>query len=693
MLFSNNDSEKGSPHGSEGLSPGKKAWHDLTAQQLVRYEALFKLLEDMLGADDIYEIAQQVAKQWKYFANVASWRLMISENDEFVMVDGFRGQATVNRIGENSLSSWERYHWEKHCPSIIPVSAIDPNLVPPDHLVGSIIHEIQILPIFRNEKCVAILYAGSRREPFNDLDIKYIRLLGNYLIDRITSLLLQKAIKDIMNNIGTAIFTINSDMTVNTEHSKIAELYFSLTDFSQANVKQLLHLSDESERKFSMWLETVFSSQMVHRSWKKLEKICPVKEIEKENKNELLYLRIGYQPIFDQNKLIRIMVLATDITRQKNAEFFFQQSKNEKETQMERVQMLLENRPEVIDGFLDDARSILTILDEKEASQLFSESDTFKAFCRNVHTVKGLSGSISLTKFPRVLNSIEDLTERLITGKKPDIQFLNNWKELHREYRNELSAITDMRKKLFSGNENRLSIDKKDCVVFVDKIIRNEFKSNEFIVDGLIELSSVPLYQFFRRHNKVIEFYCVKNEKKVNPLRILNPLQKIPRSLARQLDGPITHIIRNCLDHGIESPRKRSEDGKPEAGTITIESSHTNNSITLTIIDDGKGLDDEMIAQSALKKGFVTRDQIAAMSTQQKQELIMFHGFSTKENATEISGRGVGMAAVKEGLTSLKGDIRILSRKGKGTTFILTIPVDLKNELDVLRQEISILDK
>ena len=188
---------------NEAFPPGTSDWHDLSALQLIRYEALFTLLEHIQGQEDIAEIVQQVTKQWKYFANVANWRLLLAVEHGFLIIDGFRGRATLSRVAETDLSPWDNYHWNKPRPSLIALADIAPDLLPPEHLVSNIICEIQVLPIMRREQCRGILNVSSRHKPFSELDNKFIRIFGNYFADRVTSLLLQKGAFDVLHNKAT----------------------------------------------------------------------------------------------------------------------------------------------------------------------------------------------------------------------------------------------------------------------------------------------------------------------------------------------------------------------------------------------------------------------------------------------------------------------------------------------------------
>jgi diguanylate cyclase (GGDEF)-like protein len=168
------------------------AWQNLAAQQLVRYEALFKLLEDIHGLEDISAIAEQVNRQWKYFANVAHWHMVLADETSYVIVEGFRGQTKLSRVPGQELSSWDLRHWQQQRPIKVQIARVDPAIPVPDHLLGSNLYEVQVLPILRGAQCGAILTVTSRHEPFTDIDDKYIRLLAYYLVDRIASIVLQK---------------------------------------------------------------------------------------------------------------------------------------------------------------------------------------------------------------------------------------------------------------------------------------------------------------------------------------------------------------------------------------------------------------------------------------------------------------------------------------------------------------------
>lgn len=151
----------------------------------------------------------------------------------------------------------------------------------------------------------------------------------------------------------------------------------------------------------------------------------------------------------------------------------------------------------------------------------------------------------------------------------------------------------------------------------------------------------------------------------------------LDRSLIESLSDPLTHMVRNAVDHGVESPEDRIRAGKPRQGLITIDARHEAGQVVVEITDDGQGIDPERIAKVALAKGLLTADKLDGMSAKDKTGLIFLPGLSTTKLANDVSGRGVGMDVVKTNLDRLGGKVEIISTAGKGTTFRIKLPLTL----------------
>jgi len=169
-------------------------WRERTGQQLVRYEALFTLLDDIQQTEDTAEICKRVAMRWKYFANVACWRLVLPKDQGFRVVDGFRGEAQITDVP--TLHAWDAHHLSSRMPRLMQLAELVEDPLPPEHLVGKSVSEIQILPFIRLGHCVGLLSVAARHLPFNELDIKFIRIFGSHFTDRLANILLRQQAMD-----------------------------------------------------------------------------------------------------------------------------------------------------------------------------------------------------------------------------------------------------------------------------------------------------------------------------------------------------------------------------------------------------------------------------------------------------------------------------------------------------------------
>ncbi len=184
-----------------------------------------------------------------------------------------------------------------------------------------------------------------------------------------------------------------------------------------------------------------------------------------------------------------------------------------------------------------------------------------------------------------------------------------------------------------------------------------------------------PLEKLFGKYPRLIRDLAGKTEKKIN-LVIEGADTEVDKSVLEELGDPLVHLLRNSGDHGIEKPEDRLAAGKEETGTIKLVAGHAGSHVRVQIIDDGKGLDREVIGAKAIERGLVSEEQLVTMSDEEVFRFILEAGFSTAEQVSDLSGRGVGMDVVRTNIESkLKGELAIESKKGEGTTLTITIPL------------------
>ena len=192
--------------------------------------------------------------------------------------------------------------------------------------------------------------------------------------------------------------------------------------------------------------------------------------------------------------------------------------------------------------------------------------------------------------------------------------------------------------------------------------------------EGVMKIRMVPINQIFSRFPRVVRDLCRDLNKKVN-LVIEGEDTELDKSVVEDLLDPIMHCVRNSLDHGIETPDVRVEQGKDEEGTLLLRASNEGNMIVIDIEDDGKGIDVEKIRNKAIERGLIHPNKI--ITDQEAFNLMCEPGFSTADKITNVSGRGVGLDVVKTQIEKLKGTVTVWSERGKGSRFTIRLPLTL----------------
>jgi chemosensory pili system protein ChpA (sensor histidine kinase/response regulator) len=194
--------------------------------------------------------------------------------------------------------------------------------------------------------------------------------------------------------------------------------------------------------------------------------------------------------------------------------------------------------------------------------------------------------------------------------------------------------------------------------------------------DQLMRMRLVPLSTLANRLNRTVRVSASKTGKQA-VLTLAGMDTEFDKSVADQLSGPLEHLLRNAVDHGIETPETRLAAGKPLAGQIRLEASHQGAHLVIRLSDDGAGLDYERIRGRAADLGWMTPDQAASLDNSDLERLILEPGFSTADAVSEISGRGVGLDAVASSVQALRGRLSVQSNPGQGADFTLRLPVSL----------------
>ncbi|PFG06696.1 chemotaxis protein CheA [Bacillus sp. es.034] len=192
----------------------------------------------------------------------------------------------------------------------------------------------------------------------------------------------------------------------------------------------------------------------------------------------------------------------------------------------------------------------------------------------------------------------------------------------------------------------------------------------------ILNMRMVPVETVFNRFPRMVRQLARDLNKKIE-LDIIGAETELDRTVIDEIGDPLVHLIRNALDHGIEMPELRVKNGKPEQGTVKLKAYHSGNHVFIELEDDGAGINKERVLEKAIQKGIVTDEAAHTLTDRQIYELILASGFSTAEQISDISGRGVGLDVVKATIESLGGSITIDSTEGQGSLFSIQLPLTL----------------
>jgi two-component system, chemotaxis family, sensor kinase CheA len=192
----------------------------------------------------------------------------------------------------------------------------------------------------------------------------------------------------------------------------------------------------------------------------------------------------------------------------------------------------------------------------------------------------------------------------------------------------------------------------------------------------ILNMRMVPVETVFNRFPRMVRQLARDLSKKIN-IEIIGAETELDRTVIDEIGDPLVHLIRNAIDHGIEKPDIRIKNGKPEEGTVKLKAYHSGNHVFIELEDDGAGINTQRVLEKAIQKGVVSEETALTLTDRQIYELILASGFSTAEQISDISGRGVGLDVVKATIESLGGSITIDSTEGQGSLFSIQLPLTL----------------
>ncbi|GEM_PF-95739 len=290
-----------------------------------------------------------------------------------------------------------------------------------------------------------------------------------------------------------------------------------------------------------------------------------------------------------------------------------------------------------------------TISNGKEISKIRSVSDAKKAEKTSIEPFKGTTQKESTS--PKKVREVKNI--------RVDIDRLDHM----------MNLVEDL-----VINRGRLElIAEKYRIKELDETLNMVNRSVSDLQILMMDIRMIPLNHIFNRFPRTVRDIAAKEGKEVDFI-IEGGDTELDRSVMDGLNDPLLHLIRNAIDHGIESPAVRAKAGKSTKGTLRLAASRDKDNVILVIEDDGGGIDSDIIKKKAFQKGLLTKEALDELSDEEANELLFLPGFSTAEKITDISGRGVGLDVVRTSINALQGTIKLETEYGTGTRFELVLP-------------------
>ncbi|MBF0397064.1 MAG: HAMP domain-containing protein [Desulfobacterales bacterium] len=487
-------------------------------------------------------------------------------------------------------------------------------------------------------------------------------------------------VNDILNNIEQGLFTINLDGSVNKEYSARANEILKVSDISSCKIEDIFRLDSAQKQVFDTWLKLVREKHLKQR-WHKLTKISPIQNLELEaaGKDHKDYISISYEKIFDKNNnLSKIMILALDVTEKRLKELQMIEERKKHLNEMKIILSIAATHPEEIYEFLEDSNTRLKRFKESINEQKIISDEKFESLYRDMHTIKGNSGSYNFDLLSSYSHKIENILEELrCCDKNKTEKFVVNINEYLNKIEQSIEEINQKASILYGrGDEMMVRIPKgyinKILNLCTDITLSPQSDKVKELTQKCIMLSWKPLKTFAKKYQKTITKFAKQINKDIEFI-IKNEQTLQPEDIFKNIDEALIHIFRNAVAHGIEIKSIRKQKGKG-IGNITFEVIDQNNNKIFIISDDGNGIDIDKIVLNCIKKGIITKEESEKLTDKEKLELIYLPYSTTVDEITDLAGRGFGMNVVLQTVKNLCGTILIDSVLGERTTFTITIP-------------------
>lgn len=513
--------------------------------------------------------------------------------------------------------------------------------------------------------------------------------LGNLRKDELTSSRARKETTDILNTVNEGLFLLDRNLKIGTERSLALGSIFRRDDLDGLSFEEVLRkIVPDKTLKTAMDYVALLWGERVNE--KLVKTINPLNEVEVHFDNpaggfETHFLEFDFNRVKSEGSLSHLLVTVNDVTKRVMLARELQESQEKAQAQLDLLLRILHVEPEALTSYLSDAevslKMVNTILREPAREEAVFRTKIDNIY-RQIHAVKGEASALGLKTVEQRAHAFEeslnDLKQRAnISGNDflPLVVKLDDLFNHLAQVREMLGRLVDLHQAIANRRASGGKSSEAASVASNQEVdewlsVQNSTTpgENTSALEALVSGSGLA-----RTLDKLAQQVADNNAKQVQLSCV--GLESVPEVYRRTVKDVAIQLVRNAVVHGIETPAERSHANKTEVGLLTIEfADHGEQGMQLTVQDDGRGLQLELIKSTAITRGLITPAQAAMLDPRQTMALIFKPGFSTAQNVTTDAGRGAGMDLVRSLVAEAHGRVGLATARGRYSKFKIWLP-------------------
>lgn len=483
--------------------------------------------------------------------------------------------------------------------------------------------------------------------------------------------------QEIMETVNTGLFLLDKDLNIGQQHSRALSNIIGTDKLAGENFASVLRgrISDKDLATTRQFVEQLYNPRVKE---KLVNDLNPLHKVMLNNSSggqaeDRRFLDFKFSRVYEDKDIARILVNVNDVSDAVYLEQRLEKERSQNDMQIEMLTTILNVNPKIINEFIDNTKThiekINNILKNPGSSQYELEVK-LNAIYREMHSLKGEASALKLHSFTKIASDAEDKLNILQNQGKlsgndflplavhlDDLLSLSNTIETLGERINRTSPASTAKSKTAKNSASITSVNSASPINAAS-IVSSDDSDNHLLA-------------YYRDFAQDI---AVRQDKKIQLNSTTVAESHIPERLGKAVKEISIQLLRNAVVHGIETPSIRTTSGKPATGVIDIEMQNNDQDFTITLQDDGKGIDYDRIRDKLVSMGRFSAEQANHLDSSELRKQLFSSGFSTKDHADEDGGRGVGLDIIKAQVEEYNGKINIDSELGKMTRFVITLP-------------------